>query len=570
MADDNMKTEIRKHALQNAAQFKGKANPKSLVGKIMGAFPEARADPKATMALISEVTDEVNSLSQEQQVEELKNTAPEMLEKKVHEKREGLKPLPDAEKGKVVMRFAPSPSGPMHIGHAMTIGVIAEYCRMYDGKFIIRIEDTNPDNIYPPAYDMIPKEAQWLTEGDVKEVMIQSDRIPIYYSYVEKLLKKNAVYVCTCDPEEFRKLSLNKEPCPCRDLPQKEQEARWQKMLDPNGYKQGEAVARVKTDITHKNPAMRDFPIARINESEHPRQGKKYRVWPLMNLSVFADDVESGMTHTLRGKDHADNAKRQEYMYNYLKKPIPFTLFQGRINFEDMQISCSKTKKLIAEGKYSGWDDIRLPFLDALKRKGYQPGTFIKWAVSMGASLTDKKVSGKEAFKNINAFNKEILEPIAKRFFFINSPIKIKITGAPDQDVELDLHPDNIKGGRKFHTNEDFIITKDDYNSLKEGKLSRLMDCLNYTKEGDKFTFDSLDYETYKEKGCSIIHWLPDDESQLIDTEILMPDKTTIKGKAEKNLEILKTGDVIQFERFGFCRLDSIEDGVYKFWFTHK
>ena len=105
-------------------------------------------------------------------------------------------------------------------------------------------------------------------------------------------------------------------------------------MLDPNGYKQGEAVARVKTDITHKNPAMRDFPIARINESEHPRQGKKYRVWPLMNLSVFADDVESGMTHTLRGKDHADNAKRQEYMYNYLEKPIPFTLFQGRINAE--------------------------------------------------------------------------------------------------------------------------------------------------------------------------------------------------------------------------------------------
>ena len=570
MADDNMKTEIRKHALQNAVQFKGKANPKSLVGKIMGAFPEARADPQGTMALISEVTDEVNSLSPEQQIEELKQSAPEMLEKKVHEKREGLKPLPDAEKGKVIMRFAPSPSGPMHLGHAMTIGVIEEYCRMYDGKFIIRIEDTNPDNIYPPAYEMIPEEAQWLTENNIKEVMIQSDRIPIYYSYVEKLLEKNAVYICTCDPEEFRKLSLDKKPCPCRDLPKEEQEARWKKMLDPEGYKQGEAVARVKTDITHKNPAMRDFPIARINESEHPRQGKKYRVWPLMNLSVFADDVESGMTHTLRGKDHADNAKRQEYMYNYLEKPIPFTLFQGRINFEDMQISCSKTKKLIAEGKYSGWDDIRLPFLDALRRRGYQPGTFIKWAVSMGGSLADKKVSAKEAFKNINAFNKEILEPMAKRFFFVDDPVKIKVNGAPEQDVELDLHPDNIKGGRKFHTKEDFIITKDDYSSLKEGKLSRLMDCLNYTKEGDKFTFDSLDYETYKEQGCSIIHWLPNDEDQLIDTEILMPDKTTIKGKAEKNLEMLKTGDVIQFERFGFCRLDSIEDGLYKFWFTHK
>ena len=565
-----MKAEVRKFVLQNAVQFKGKANPKSIVGKIMGAFPESRADPKGTIALISQIADEVNSLSPEQQIEELKQSAPEMLEKKEHEKKEGLKPLPDAEKGKVVMRFAPSPSGPMHIGHAMTLGVISEYCMMYDGKLIIRIEDTNPDNIYPPAYDMIPEEAQWLTKNNVKEVMIQSDRIPIYYNYVEKLLEKNAVYVCTCDPEKYREMSLNKEPCPCRELAKEEQQARWKKMLDPEGFKQGEAVARVKTDVTHKNPAMRDFPIARINESEHPRQGKKYRVWPLMNLSVFADDVESGMTHIIRGKDHADNAKRQEYMYDYLGKNAPITFFQGRINFEDLQISCSKTKKLIQEGKYSGWDDIRLPFLAALRRRGYQPGALLKWAAAFGISLNDKKVSAKEAFKNINAFNTDIIEPIAKRFFFINEPVKIKVDGSPEQDVELDLHPDNIKGGRKFRTHEGFIITKADYESLKEGKIGRLMDCLNYIKKENKFTFDSVDYERYKKEGCcSIIHWLPDDANQTADAEVLMPDKTTIKGKIEKTVEMIDVGDVVQLERFGFCRLDSVEDGVYQFWFSH-
>ena len=570
MADDKMKAEVRKFVLQNAVQFKGKANPKSIVGKIMGAFPESRADPKGTIALISQIADEVNSLSLDQQIEELKQSAPEMLEKKEHEKKEGLKPLLDAEKGKVVMRFAPSPSGPMHIGHAMTLGVISEYCMMYDGKLIIRIEDTNPDNIYPPAYDMIPEEAQWLTKNNVKEVMIQSDRIPIYYNYVEKLLEKNAVYVCTCDQEKYREMSLNKEPCPCRGLAKEEQQARWKKMLDPEGFKQGEAVVRVKTDVTHKNPAMRDFPIARINESEHPRQGKKYRVWPLMNLSVFADDVESGMTHIIRGKDHADNAKRQEYMYDYLGKKAPITFFQGRINFEDLQISCSKTKKLIQEGKFSGWDDIRLPFLAALRRRGYQPGALLKWAAAFGISLNDKKVSAKEAFKNINAFNTDIIEPIAKRFFFINEPVKINVDGALEQDVELDLHPDNIKGGRKFKTHEGFIITKDDHESLKEGKIGRLMDCLNYIKKENKFTFDSVDYEKYKKEGCcSIIHWLPDDAKQIADAEVLMPDKTTIKGKIEKTVEMIDVGDVVQLERFGFCRLDSVEDGVYQFWFSH-
>lgn len=571
MADDIMKAEIRKFALQNAVQFDGKANPKAIVGRIMGTSPEARKDPQKAMALISEVVNEVNSLSAEQQTEELKSTAPEMLEKKEPVKKEGLKPLPDAEKGKVVMRFAPSPSGPMHIGHAMTLGVISEYSTMYDGRLIIRIEDTNPENIYLPAYDMIPEEAQWLTKNNVNEVIIQSERIPIYYEYIEKLLEKDAVYICTCDPDEYKELLLKMQPCPCRGLPKEEQTKRWKNMLDPNGYKQGDAVVRLKTDIDHKNPAMRDFPIARINETEHPRQGKKYRVWPLMNLSVFADDVESGMTHVIRGKDHADNAKRQEYMYNYLEKPVPITLFQGRINFEDLQVSCSKTKKLIEEGKYSGWDDIRLPFLAALRRRGYQPEALFKWAASLGVSLNDKKVSAEEAFKNINAFNKDVIEPIAKRFFFIYDPVKIKINNASEQDIELDLHPDNIKGGRKFTTKEDFIITKDDYESLKEGKLSRLMDCLNYIREYDSFRFDSFEYDIYREKGCcSIIHWLPDDQQQLVDAEVLMPDNTAISGKIEKSVGMLKVGDIVQMERFGFCRLDSIEEGVYKFWFAHK
>jgi glutamyl-tRNA synthetase len=417
---------------------------------------------------------------------------------------------------------------------------------------------------------MIPEEAQWLTGDNVSEVIIQSDRIPLYYDYVEKFIEKEAVYICICDPEEYKDKLSRSVACPCRNLPKEEQSARWNKMLDGT-YKPGDAVVRLKTDIDHKNPAMRDFPLARINETEHPRQGKKYRVWPLMNLSVFADDVESGMTHTLRGKDHADNAKRQQCMYDYLDLKSPYTFFQGRINFFDLQVSCSKTKKLIEEGQYTGWRDIRLPFLAALKRRGYQPGAFVKWAADMGASLTDKKVSGKEAFKNIDALNKDILEPMAKRFFFVADPVNIRIEGAKEQHVELDLHPDNIKGGRKLVSKDSFLISEDDYSRMKPDTISRLMDCLNFIHKPDSIGFHSGDYEAFKDNGgCSIIHWLPDDSSQIVDTEVLMPDMAVISGKAERNIEQLEIGDVIQFERFGFCRLDSKKDGKYTFWFTHK
>ena len=138
---------------------------------------------------------------------------------------------------------------------------------------------------------------------------------------------------------------------------------------------------------------MRDFPLMRINENPHPKTGTKHKVWPLMNLAVFVDDIEMGVTHALRAKDHMDNAKRQEYLYNYLKKPIPETIFIGRINFTDLKISCSKTKALIEENKYEDWSDIRLPFLLALKRRGYQPEAFIKYTLDVGATQNDKTVN---------------------------------------------------------------------------------------------------------------------------------------------------------------------------------
>lgn len=563
----DIKQKILAYALQNAIKFDGKANQGAVIGKLIADDPSVKNKMKEISKDISAAIKEISKLSVEKQRAKLMELAPELLEEKKHEEREGLAPLKDAVKGKVVMRVAPSPSGPLHIGHSLVVDVNSEYCRMYGGKFILRIEDTNPENIDPVAYEMIPEETNWLTGNNVSQVVVQSDRMKLYYDYAEKLIDKNAVYVCTCDPDEYKEKLGRSEACPCRELPKKEQMARWKKMF--KGYKEGEAVVRVKTDINDKNPAMRDFPIARINDAEHPRQGTKYRVWPLMNLSVFVDDVELGMTHTIRGKDHADNAKRQEYLYRHLGKKPPINLFQGRINFTDMEVSCSKTKKKIIAGEYSGWDDIRLPFIAALRKRGYQPGAFMKWAVSLGVSPVDKTVSKEEFFKVINSNNKEILDPVSKRYFFIDSPVKIKIDKCPKVDVELDLHPENKKGGRKFKINGEFYVAKEDLDKFKDGKLVRLMDCLNFVVKGKKFVFDSLEYEKYKDKGSAIIHWLPV-SSKNADVSVLMPDKTLRKGIAEPLVSSLKVSDIIQFERTGFCRLDSNKDGKMVFWFGHR
>ncbi len=557
---------IMKYALQNAVRYGGKAEQGRIIGKILGERPELRDKIKDMQKEIADIVKKINNMSSVEQVTELERLAPGLIEKKETEQR-SLPELRNARNGNVVMRFAPSPSGPMHLGHAMTLSVISEYRDMYEGKLIFRIEDTNPDNIYKPAYDIMPKEAEWLTGGKVDEVIIQSDHIPIYYDYIEKFLDKDAVYVCTCEPEKFREMLTKSIPCPCRGLSADEQRKRWKKMFE--GYSQGEAVLRLKTDIRHKNPAMRDFPIMRINESEHPRQGRKYRVWPLMNLSVLVDDIESGMTHILRGKDHADNAKRQELMYKLLGMPIPETNFQGKINFIGMQMSSSKTKKAIQDGEFDGWDDIRLAFLGALKRRGYQPEALRRWAVSMGVSLADKKVSKEELFKVIDSFNRDTIDPVSNRYFFVKDPVRVKIENSPAKDIELDLHPDTRKGGRKFRTGDEFYITKEDLDSFLEGELLRLMDCINFRKVGNKLVFDSLEYEKFKNTGKKIIHWLPSGE-KLVETEVLMPDKTLVKGLAEHLAGKLRVNDIVQLERFGFCRLDKRENEKLIFWFTHK
>ncbi len=568
--EENIKNAIKLDALKNAVKFSGKCNPKALVGAVIKEFPEAKDSMQDLIKDINFIAKEINAMSLEDQKSELLALDSHALDKKPkQEKKDLFRELDNVKKTGVVMRLSPSPSGPMHIGHVFTGMPTSIYVERYGGKFILRIEDTNPEKIYSAAYDLLPKDAEWVF-GNVTDVWIQSDRMKTYYDYVEKLIRADAAYVCDCDNEEFKKMVWDKKPCPCRFLSKGDNLKRWVRMLKSSGYKQGEVVLRFKADMENKNPALRDFPLARINEAEHPRQGKKYRVWPLMNLAVTVDDIEAGMTHIIRAKDHQTNAERQKMMYDALGiKDFPETQFLGRWNFEGLEISCSKTKEKIDAGEFTGWDDIRVPFLLALKRRGYQPGAFKTFVKNVGITSTDKKMDGKEFFKALDAYNKEIIDATSKRFFFVFNPIEVTIDNAPGEIVELDLHPDTIKGGRKFETSDKFLLAKKDVDTFKDGEVVRLMDCLNFKKQDTKYTFDSLDYDVFKANGKKIIHWLPNSKD-LLDVEVLMPNHTTAKGKAESALAQANVGDIVQFERFGFCRLDSIDNKIYKFWFAHR
>lgn len=245
----------------------------------------------------------------------------------------------------------------------------------------------------------------------------------------------------------------------------------------------------------------------------------------------------------------------------------------GRINFEGMRLSTSKTRIAIEQGEYTGWDDIRLATLKALRRRGYQKEALQKFATEIGLSLTDKTVTQEEFWKQINAFNKEVVEPLANRFFFVKDPKEVFIEGLEGQEVQLALHPEDEKrGSRTLKITETLLIAKSDFLNLEDDKVHRLIDLANFTKQDDQFTFHSTTYEEYKnaEDRGRIIHFLPNDPKQLLDAEIMQLDHSIAKGKIEASITKQKVCDIVQLERQHFARIDMVEDTKVSLWYLHK
>lgn len=563
---DDIEKTITKYALLNAIKHKGNANPGAVIGSIMSNEPQLRSEAKKIGPIANNIVKEVNEMSVDEQNTEIAKLGIELENKNnKKEKTEGLTDL-KGDLNNVVMRFAPNPSGPLHIGHARAAIPNGEYTKRYNGKLILRIEDTDPKRIYPPAYDMIQEDLEWL-KIDIDEVYFQSDRFPIYYEYAEKLIDTGVAYMCTCNGEEFKKLKDNSTSCPCRDNSIEENMVLWNKFPKMDV---GAAVLRIKTDIKHKNPAIRDWVAMRIVEEEHPRIGTKYRIYPMMNFAVAIDDHLMGMTHVLRGKDHLANSEKQKYIYEPMNWDIPEFIHYGRLKMEDIPLSTSKALKGIEDGVYEGWDDPRLGTLRAIARRGIQSKTIYDLMIEIGVKLSDSAIS----WKKIYGLNRNILEEKTNRYFFVPNPKKVKIANLDntaidgndnEEIIERPLHPDFLKrGNRKLIFNGEVYIASDD---LDDGKV-RLMDAVNVEIKNENVKYISKSFEKAREEKMRIIQWVPAIGS--IKAKIVMDDASIIEGLCETTCENLKVNDIVQFERFGFARLDEIDGDELIFYFAHK
>ncbi len=265
---------ILKYALQNAIFYSGKANPRAVLGKVLASEPELRRDIKGLEKEIEEIAGEINKLPLEEQRQRLEDLAPKMMVKEVKVQKE----LPDllgAKPGGVVTRFAPSPTGPLSLPHLLRAAFLSYlYAKKYQGKFILRFEDTDPGKIRKEFFGYIRKDLKECGIEWDQEVM-QSDYMEEYYKYAGQLIKKGKAYTCSCTAKAFQKLKRKKQNCPGRKMDSKDHLKKWQDMLEGR-YGEGTAVVRLRTSMKEPNPAMRDPPLLRISEEEHPLKKRKY------------------------------------------------------------------------------------------------------------------------------------------------------------------------------------------------------------------------------------------------------------------------------------------------------
>jgi len=554
-------SQIRELALKNAIQHQGKADPKAVLASLLSQNPDLRKKAKELMQEAAREVEKVNSLAGEEQKKEFDALGGKIEKKKEEEKK--LPPLPNAGSYKeIVLRFEPSPSGPLHFGHARAIILNDEYAKLYKGKLILRIADTNAKNIDLSAYEKIPRDLDWLGCA-ISEAYLQSDRVKLYQGYMLKLIEAGHAYACNCPQEEFKKLIDARQPCKCRGLSQNEHLLRWKLMLKgEKGF-----VARIKTDLAHKNPAIRDWPAFRIVEEKHPRSSET--LWPLMNFAVAIDDHLMGLTHVLRGKDHLDNTERQKYIFKYFGWKLPEYLHYGRMNLDaEIPLSKTKIKKAIAEGELSGWEDARLPTLEVLRKRGIQPKAIRQAMLDVGIKQVDFTFS----WENLYSINKKGIDPVAERYFFVENPVKLKIEGAPAKDVKLAKHPARPEAGYRAYKVEkspEIWVSEKDLNHEAPIRLKDLYNVLAHRKElrtGYSGDAEGLPAEY---AGDAVIdpkvQWVQGG----VPCQVHMPDGKILSGLAENECAKLKPGAVIQFERFGFACIAEAGARI-KAYYAHK
>ena len=570
---ERIEREAEVGALFNALKHDSDAQVGAIVGPLMGENPEFREFGDEVGGVVAPVVERVNEMDTATRRERLGELAPERLEElDADDEHDPTMPdLPGAEEGAVRMRVAPNPNGPWHIGHARMAAVVGTYTQRYDGSFLCRFDDTDPETKRPDldAYDAILDAIAYLGfEPD--EVIRASDRLETYYDHARELIDEGGAYTCSLPAAEFSELKNAGEPSPSRDKPPERVHEEFDAMV-AGEYDAGEMVLRVKTDIEHPNPALRDWVAFRMIDTPHPREAAaQYRCWPMLDFQSAIDDRLTGVTHIIRGIDLQDSAKRQGFLYEYFDWAYPEVLHWGHVEVDayDVPMSTTAIRERIEAGELAGWDDPRAPTVASLRRRGIRGEALVEAMTELGMSTSNVDLS----MSSVYAENRERIDADADRAFFVRDgsadgsedrrAVELPVEGGADAGTPP-VHPDHDKRGRREIPVEDGVmVEREDLPPEGERVWLKGYGCVRY--EGDRLVAVDAPLDVTRESGVDIVHWVPADAVEL---RLRTPDGD-LDGYAEPGLESYEPDDILQFERVGFVRIDARDPWVA--YFAHR
>jgi len=567
-------------ALKNAAEYNGKARVETVIAKAFAARQDLRGSVKSLLPKIKAIVHDINLLSSVEQQALLEEIAPDE-EKKVevqsHQRStsiQKLPPLPSAVLGQVVTRFPPEPNGYPHIGHAKAAIIDEEYARMYNGKLILRFDDTNPLNEKEEYYDAILEGLEWLR---VRPNIVKntSDDILKLHELGKKLVQLDGAYVCTCSQTTIHDLRSKGLPCQCRADSNTSLEL-LQKMFD-GSFDKNAAIIRFKGEMADQNTAMRDPTLFRIIDADHPKLGTRIRVWPTYDFASPIEDSLDGVSHAMRTKEYELRNELYFEILDRLGLQKPFMMEFSRLELDGIPVSKRKIKPLVENGMVKSWDDPRLPTLMGFKRRGFLPESIREFVLTLGLTLAETK----PPFEALEALNRKRLDPQSMRLFFVKNPVELCVQNGIPKEVILKNHPNSELGIRRLRVSSSFFIPQEDAEKFSIGDEFRLIELYNLKlvekqSKNNKLVLVATVTGDEVRQNMPKIQWVA--KNDIVPYQVIIPKHLYVgeeyntksleiaEGFAESFVSTLQPDTRIQFVRFGFCRID----GNHKAIFTHK
>ena len=374
-------------------------------------------------------------------------------------------------------RFPPEPNGYLHIGHAKAIYVDFGTAAKYGGVCNLRMDDTNPSKEDVEYVDAIQEDIHWLGYDWDDRFHFASDYFEDMYNYAVELIKKGLAYVCELTPEQTKEMRGSvgvPAQSPYRDRPIEESLDLFARMR-AGEFENGKMTLRAKIDLASGNFNMRDPVIYRINHAPHHRTGDKWCIYPMYDFAHPIEDAMEGITHSLCTLEFEDHRPLYDWVVANCSVPSkPRQIEFARLGINYTVMSKRKLRRLVEEGRVSGWDDPRMPTLCGLRRRGYTPESIRAFSERNGVSKTDSTVE----FSFLEHCLREDLNERAERVMAVLNPVKLTVTNYPEGKSEtftVENNPNRpADGTHEITFSKHLFVERDDFLEEPVPKYKRL------------------------------------------------------------------------------------------------